>query len=114
MLLWLAETVSDLRHGLPGLRRNPHFGAVGVLAAALGIGASAAVFSAVDRVLFRPLPYDDEARLVSVGIMAPLDTNEFLLAEGYLDLRRDPGPLAAVSSFQAGACCWPPPVSSEP
>jgi putative ABC transport system permease protein len=103
MLLWLEETVSDLRHGLRGLRRNPHFGAVGVLAAALGIGASAAVFSAVDRVLFRPLPYDDEARLVSVGIMAPLDTNEFLLTEGYLDLRRDPGPLAAVSSFQAGA-----------
>lgn len=89
-----------------GMRRAPGFAITGVLAAALGIGASAAVFSAVDRVLFRPLPYRDESRLASVGIMAPLDSNEFLLASAYFDLRRNPGPFQEVTAFQAGtAAC---------
>ena len=86
-----------------GLRRNPGFSLTAVVAAAVAIGASTAVFSAIDRVLFRPLPYRDEARLVSTGMMAPLDSNEFLLADAYFDLRRNPGPFEAVTSFQAGA-----------
>ena len=98
----LETTLLDVRHSLRAMSRNPAFTLTGVLAAALGIGASAAVFSAVDRILFRPLPYRDEARLASVGVMAPLDTNEFLFASGYFDLRRTPGPFAAVTAFQAG------------
>ncbi len=57
----------DLRYGLRGLARNRSFSLTAILAAALGIGATTAVFSAVDRVLFRPLPYLHENRLVSVG-----------------------------------------------
>src|SRR5206468_443018 len=86
-----------------GLLRNPGFAITAFLAAAIAIGATTAVFSAVDRILFRPLPYRDEARLVSTGIMAPLDSNEFLLADAYFDLRRNPGPFAALTSFQAGS-----------
>jgi predicted permease len=98
--------LDDLRYALRAMRRNPGFTVTGVLAAALGIGAAAAVFSAVDRVLFRAMPYRDEARLASVGMMAPLDTNEFLFANGYFDLRRNPGPFEAVTAFQAGtAAC---------
>ena len=96
----------DLRFALRGLWRNPGFALTAILAAALGIGTSTAVFSAVDRILFRPLPYTHEARLVSVGIMAPLDSNEFLFAGGYFDLRQgaraSQGPFDAVTSFQAG------------
>ena len=103
MLSWASDFIIDIRHALHGMARNPAFTLTGVLAAALGIGASAAVFSAVDRILFRPLPYRDEARLASVGIMAPLDTNEFLFASGYTDLRRNPGPFESVTAFQAGA-----------
>jgi putative ABC transport system permease protein len=99
----LEGLIQDVRYGARGLRRNPAFAVTAVIAAAVGIGASAAVFSAVDRILFRALPYRDEGRLVSVGIMAPLDSNEFLLADGYFDLRRNPGPFEAVTSFQAGA-----------
>ena len=102
MLTWAEDTLHDLRVALRGMGRNPVFTITGVLAAALGIGASAAVFSAVDRVLFRPLPYPDEQRLASVGIMAPLDTNEFLLAANYFDLRRNPGPFEGVTAFVAG------------
>ncbi len=93
----------DLRYAVRGLLRNPVFSLTAILAAALGIGATTAVFSAVDRILFRPLPYLDESRLVSVGMMAPLDTNEFFLAENYFDLRRHPGPFQEVSAFQAGS-----------
>jgi predicted permease len=103
MLSWAEGTLQDILLAIRGMRRNPAYALTGVIAAALGIGASTAVFSAVDRVLFRPLPYRDEARLASVGIMAPLDTNEFLLASAYFDLRRNPGPFESVTAFQAGA-----------
>ena len=103
MPAWIEPTFQDLRYALRGLRRNPGFTLTAVLAAAIAIGASTAIFSAVDRILFRPLPYRDEARLVSAGMMTPLDSNEFLLADAYFDLRRNPGPFAAVTSFQAGA-----------
>src|ERR1039457_5903465 len=99
---WMEQTVQDLRYAVRGLRRNPGFTLTAVAAAAIAIGASTAVFSAVDRILFRPLPYRDEGRLVSAGIVAPLDANEFMLADAYFDLRRNPGPFAAVTSFQAG------------
>lgn len=103
MPAWIEHTFQDLRYALRGLRRNPGFTLTAVMAAAIAIGASTAIFSAVDRILFRPLPYRDEARLVSAGMMTPLDSNEFLLADAYFDLRRNPGPFAAVTSFQAGA-----------
>uniref|UniRef100_Q01Y15 Permease n=1 Tax=Solibacter usitatus (strain Ellin6076) TaxID=234267 RepID=Q01Y15_SOLUE len=98
----LEGTLYDLRFAVRGLARNPGFAVTAVLAAALGIGASTAVFSAVDRILFRPLPYSNESRLVSIGIMAPLDRNEFMFASGYFDLRRNLGPFEQVTSFQAG------------
>src|ERR1035437_5909105 len=103
MPAWIEHTFQDLRYALRGLRCNPGFTLTAVLAAAIAIGASTAIFSAVDRILVRPLPYRDEARLVSAGMMTPLDSNEFLLADAYFDLRRNPGPFAAVTSFQAGA-----------
>jgi len=102
MLSLLETTWQDARYAVRGLMRNPAFSLTAILAAALGIGATSAVFSAVDRILFRGLPYTTADRLVSVGMMAPLDTNEFLLAEPYFELRHNPGPLEEVSAFQAG------------
>jgi len=102
MLYAIESTLQDARYAIRGLVRNPVFSLTAILTAALGIGATSAVFSAVDRVLFRPLPYADEDSLVSAGMMAPLDTNEFLFAEPYFDLRRNPGPFQHVTAFQAG------------
>ncbi|MEO7142773.1 MAG: ABC transporter permease [Bryobacteraceae bacterium] len=96
-------TLQDVRYAVRGLTRNPAFALTAILAAALGIGATTAVFSVVDRILFRALPYAGEDRLVSVGMMAPLDTNEFLFAEPYFSLRRHPGPFEEVTAFQAGS-----------
>ena len=60
---WIAQ---DVRYALRTLRRSPVFTAVAVLTLGLGIGATTAVFSVVDAVLFRPLPFPDADRLVAV------------------------------------------------
>ena len=62
----MADLLQDLRYGLRNLVKTPGFCVAAVLALGLGIGATTAIFSLVDGVVLRPLPYTDPERLVSL------------------------------------------------
>ena len=67
----------DLRHAFRSLRRTPTFTSVAILVLALGIGANTAIFSVIEAMMLRPLPYRDGERLVEIyetypnGYMSP-------------------------------------------
>src|SRR3954471_7434576 len=61
---WSEEVVADTRYALRSLRRSPGLAAAAILTLALGIGATTAIFSAVNAVILRPLPFPAADRLV--------------------------------------------------
>jgi putative ABC transport system permease protein len=61
----------DVRFAIRSFRRTPTFTAVAVLTLAIGIGANTAIFSAVDALLLRPLPFREPERLVSLSLTIP-------------------------------------------
>jgi hypothetical protein len=78
----------DLRYARRGLTRTPGFAVTAILVTALGIGANTAVFSLIDQVFLRPLPYADADRLVMVWQNAPGYTRVEASPPNYLDWQR--------------------------
>ncbi|MGA8728329.1 MAG: permease prefix domain 1-containing protein [Terracidiphilus sp.] len=64
---YLVECDRDVRYTLRNLRNNPGFAAVAILVLALGIGVNVAVFSVVNTLLLRPLPFPDSRQLVWIA-----------------------------------------------
>ena len=94
----LESLLRDIRYALRGFHRNPVFAITAIATLALGIGATTAVFSVVDRILFRSLPYAHDDRLVSVGLTAPIIPEEFMLGGSYYAWRDNQKPFEAFTS----------------
>ena len=95
--------LQDIRYGWRMLARNPAFTAIAVFTLALGIGASTAIFSVVDTVLLRPLPYREPEKLVLVSETLPeMSADEIGVSAGeyqdYRDRNRSFSQLAAYES----------------
>jgi predicted permease len=72
---WVENLVRDLRYGMSALARDPGFAAVTVGLLALGIGANTAMFSIVDAVMLKPLPFPEPERMVRVWESTPPGRN---------------------------------------
>jgi len=90
---WLEDVLRDVRHTARSLRRAPGFTAIAVLTLALGIGANTAIFSVVNTVLLRPLPFEQSDHLVRVVMTVPAQTT------GSTE-RRDPVRISAAELHQ--------------
>ncbi len=93
--VWLEQFLQDVRMGARALRRNPGFAVVVILTLALGIGLNTAVFSVVNAVLIRPLPYPHPERLVWLANYNRVMQNEMVSGIDFLDWK------AQASSFDA-------------
>jgi predicted permease len=102
---WWGTVAQDARYALRGFRRNPAFTLTVIATLALGIGATTAVFSVVDRILFRSLPYAHDDRLVSFGLVQSLEKQEFTLGAFFYEWRDSQRPFAAVTFERGVSTC---------
>ena len=106
-LAWLRHLSQDIGYGLRTMRRAPGFTAVAVLTLALGIGANTAIFSVVNAVLLRPLPYPNAGRLVSVKRVDPRGGNVggTISYPNFTDFREQTASLQHAAAY-SGSYAW--------
>ncbi|HVG83672.1 MAG TPA: hypothetical protein VM820_04110, partial [Vicinamibacterales bacterium] len=96
----MGAITSDLKYAFRSYRRTPGFAAVAIVTLALGIGGSTAIYSVVDGILLRPLPYPEPTRLVKVGRTSVTGTTEGAFsAADFLDVKREIPALAHLAGF---------------
>ncbi|MBV8810635.1 MAG: ABC transporter permease [Acidobacteriaceae bacterium] len=97
----MESLLRELRYGLRTLRSSPGFTAVTVLTLALGIGASTAIFSVVDAILLRALPYPNPQQIVRVWEQAPNGRRMDLAELNFDDFRTQNNTFAVVAADAA-------------
>jgi putative ABC transport system permease protein len=95
----LEASVRDIAHAIRALRKAPAFSAVTVVTLALGIAVNVAIFSIVDAVVLRPLPYPDSPRLISIWEVN--DGGRMVVAPGNLEDYRRAASFADVAGLRA-------------
>jgi putative ABC transport system permease protein len=96
---WLEILGRDLKYGLRMLIKNPSFTAVAVLSLGLGIGGCTAIFSIVDAVLLRSLPFREPDRLVQFREVSSKGTQMAVAEPNYLDLRAHNRSLESLAQY---------------
>ena len=96
------DVLRDARHMGRGLRRSPGFTSAVVLTLALCIGANTAIFSVVDQLLLRPLPYPDGENLVIVYELRNSNSHNSVSPATWLDWQRDNHTLESAAAWMGG------------
>src|SRR6266545_7655492 len=97
----IADLWQDFRFGARMLAKKPGFNLIAVVTLALGIGANTAIFSVVNALLLRPLPYAEAERLVLLAETSPGTPRNSASYPNYEDWR------ARAQSFEGMAMAWP-------
>lgn len=96
----LDTLIRDLHFGLRMLSKSPGFTAIALLTLALGIGANTVIFSIVNAVLLRPLPFPEPDRLVAVYTYTAADGNESFSYPDFLDWQRENRSFAYLATYR--------------
>jgi predicted permease len=97
LLRWWSDLAQDLRYAIRGMRRDAGFTAFTILIAGLGIGASSTVFSVVNALLLRPLPFRDPGRLVWIA-----NQEWSTQVSNFLDLREQNRSFSDLAGWSGG------------
>jgi putative ABC transport system permease protein len=105
---------SDLRYAFRQLRKSPAFATTALLTLGLGIGAATAIFSIVDAVVLRPLPYPAADRLVRIYSTTPSDTRLTFSGPDFLDLEANQRVFTAIAASRRGSASLTRPGGAIP
>ncbi len=99
---WIENLGQDIRYGARMLRKNPGFTTVAVLTLALGIGANTAIFSVVNSVLLRPLPYREPSQLVQLRADRSGKANTSIGSATFVEVKAQSRSLARIAAYNGG------------
>ena len=99
----ISAFVNDLRFGIRMIRKSPGFATVAILTLALSIGANTAIFSFVNGVILKPLPYPEADRLLNVWEKPPQGERNGISTLNFLDWQRQNTVFTAMAARTGGS-----------